>query len=137
MYPETDNHKSRTWTGSVHPCIVKKLQAGQGDTYLQSCGLMGGERRDFIVSAVESVRKLCGAIQYTHLSVADIQSSNLSGTLQTTPNSQKRGLNVYFLYRNIKAYFCGMFYTSAAPDSSFFYFHVNICSYKLILCNST
>lgn len=32
MYPETDNHKSRTWTGSVHPCIVKKLQAGQGDT---------------------------------------------------------------------------------------------------------
>ena len=49
-----------------------KTTSRPGRYYLQSCGLMGGERRDFIVSAVESVRKLCGAIQYTHLSVADI-----------------------------------------------------------------
>ena len=68
-----------------------------------------------LVSAVESVRKLCGygdtpgAYITLTCKVVDTYKDGpnlFPGTLQTTSHPQKRGPHVYFLYRNTKAYFC-------------------------------
>ena len=67
------------------------------------------------VSATESVRKLCGyggtpgAYITLTCKVVDTYKYGpnlIPGTLQTTSHPQKKGPNVYFLYRNMKAYFC-------------------------------